>query len=64
MTPFEIIILSLIYLFCLGYALSIFIKEENIWLRIFYMIISFVVALYIPIFIGGTIYEKLNNKKL
>ena len=64
MTPFEIIILSLIYLFCLGYTMSMFIKEENIWLRIFLVIISFAIALYAPLFIGGAIYEKLNNKKL
>lgn len=64
MTPFEIIIITLIYLFCCGYTMSMFIKEENIWLRIFLVIISFVVALYVPIFIGGAIYEKLNNKKL
>ena len=62
MTPFEIIIISFIYLFCYGYTMSMFIKEENIWLRIFLVIISFGLALYAPLFIGGAIYEKLNNK--
>ena len=62
MTPFEIIIISFIYLFCYGYTMSMFIKEENIWLRIFLVIISFGLALYATLFIGGAIYEKLNNK--
>lgn len=64
MTPFEIIIISLIYLFCLSYTIAIFIKEENIWLRIFFVIISFAIALYAPLFIGGAIYEKLNNRNI
>lgn len=64
MTPFEITIICLIYLFCYGYTLAMFIKEENIWLRIFFAIISFALALYTPLFIGSAIYEKLNNKKL
>ena len=63
MTPFEIIIICLIYLFCYGYSLAMFIKEENIWLRIFFVIISFALALYAPLFIGSAIYEKLNEKK-
>ena len=64
MTPFEIIIISLIYLFCYGYTMSMFIKEENVWLRIFLAIVSFVLVLYTPLFMGGAIYEKLNSKKL
>ena len=64
MTPFEIIIITLIYLFCLGYTISIFIKEENIWLRIFLVLVSLVLALYTPLFIGGAIYEKLNNRNI
>lgn len=64
MTPFEIIIITLIYLFCCGYTMSMFIKEENIWLRIFLVIISFAIALYAPLFIGGAIYEKLNNRNI
>ena len=62
MTPFEIIILILIYLFCYGYVLAIFDKEENIWLRIFLMIVSFVMALYAPLFIASAVFEKLNNE--
>ena len=64
MTPFEIIILSIIYLFCYGYILSMFLKEENIWLRIFLVFISFALALYTPLFIGGAIFEKLNDKRI
>ena len=64
MTSFEIIIITLIYLFCLGYTIAIFIKEENIWLRIFLVIISFALALYAPFFIGDDLFEKLNDKKL
>ena len=64
MTPFEIIIITLIYLFCWGYTMSIFIKEENIWLRIFLVLVSLVFALYAPLFIGGAIYEKLNNRNI
>jgi hypothetical protein len=41
-----------------------FIKEENIWLRIFFTIASFVLAIYAPLYIGSAIYEKLNNKDL
>ena len=64
MTTFEIIILSLIYMFFYGYTLATFIKEENIWLRLFLVIASFVFALYAPLFIGGAVFEKLNNRKL
>lgn len=63
MTPFEIIIIVLIYLFCYGYTMSMFIKEENVWLRTFLVIVSPVLALYAPLYIGGAIYEKLNNNK-
>ena len=62
MTPFEIIIIGLIYLFCYGYILAIFSKEENVWLKIILILISFVMALYAPLFIGSAIFEKLNNK--
>ena len=64
MTPFEIIIISLIYLFCYGYTIAIFIKEENVWLRLFLVIVSSVLALYAPFIIGGAVFEKLNNKNL
>ena len=62
MTLFEIIIIGFIYLFCCGYTMAMFIKEEKTWLRIFLVSISFVLALYTPLLIGGAIYEKLNNK--
>lgn len=64
MTFFEIIIISLIYLFCYGYTVSMHIKEENVWLRTFLVIASFALALYAPLFIGGAVFEKLNNKEL
>lgn len=61
MTLFEITIISFIYLFCYGYTLSIFIKEEKTWFRILMAIVSFALALYAPLFIGGAVYEKLKN---
>ena len=64
MTTFEIIIISLIYLFCYGYTIAMFIKEENVWLRLFLVIASFVFALYIPLHIGGAVFAKLNNEEL
>lgn len=62
MTHFEIIILTLIYQFCYGYTLATFIKEKNTGLRIFFAIASFVFAFGAPLYIGGAIYEKLNNE--
>ena len=64
MTLFEILILSFIYLFCYGYTTAIFIKEESIWLRVALMFASLVIAIYAPLFIGGAVFEKLNNKNL
>ena len=64
MTHFEIIVITLIYLFCYGYTIAIFIKEENTWLRIVLCLFSLVLALYAPVYIGGAVFEKLNNKKL
>ena len=63
MTHFEIIVITLIYLFCYGYTIAIFIKEENTWLRIVLCLFSLVLALYAPVYIGGAVFEKLNNKK-
>ena len=63
MTHFETIILTLIYPFCYGYTLAMFVKEENTWLRIFLVFGSFVLALYTPLLLGGAIYEKLNNQE-
>ena len=62
MTHFEIIVITLIYLFCYGYTIAIFIKEENTWLRIVLCLFSLVLALYAPVYIGGAVFEKLNNK--
>lgn len=61
MTPFEIIILIVIYLFCYGFTLSIFIKEENVWLRMFLGIASLGLAINAPIMIGAMLYEKLKK---
>ena len=63
MTHFEIIVITLIYLFCYGYTIAMFIKEENTWLRIVLCLFSLVLALYAPVYIGGAVFEKLNNKK-
>ena len=63
MTHFEIIIIVFIYLFCYGYTTSIFIKEENVWLRIVLCLFSLVLALYAPLYIGCALFEKLNNNK-
>ena len=46
---------------CYGYTASAFIKEENVWLRIFLFIISFVLVIYAPLIIGGMLYDKLNE---
>ena len=64
MTLFEIIIISFIYLFCYGFTLSIFIKEEKTWLRILMAIVSFVLCLFAPLLIGGAVFEKLTENKL
>lgn len=63
MTHFEIIIIVLIYLFCCGYTMAMFIKEENVWLRIVLCLFSLVLALCAPLLIGGAVFEKLNNNK-
>ena len=62
MTPFEIIILGIIYLFCYGFIIAVFIKEDNVWLRLLFIIISFLLAIYAPLMIGGMLYEKLKDK--
>ena len=49
-------------MFCYGYTLTAFIKEENLWFRILFAIVSFAIAIYAPLFIGGAVFEKLNNK--
>lgn len=62
MTSFEIIILSIIYMICYGFVLAMYIKEDNVWIRIFLTIISFVLAIYAPLMIGGMLYEKLERE--
>lgn len=62
MTHFEVIILIIIYGVCYGYTLAMFIKEKNVWLRIFFAIISLAVAFYTPLIFGGMLYEKLKEK--
>lgn len=62
MTTFEIIILVLIYCFCCGYASTILEMDDeslmDIWWRI---LASFIIAFYVPIFIGAHFANKLNN---
>ena len=61
MTTFEIIILAIIYMICYGYVLAIFIKEENVWLRILFAVVSLTLAIYAPFMFGGMLYNKLNK---
>lgn len=61
MTTFEVIILSIIYMFCYGYVLAMFIKEENTWLRMLLAILSFGLAIYAPLMIGDMLYKKLEK---
>lgn len=61
MTPFEIIILIVIYMVCYGYTLAMFIKEKNVWFRILYTIMSLVLVVNAPIIFGGMLYEKMEK---
>lgn len=61
MTQFEIIILIIIYMFCYGFTLAMFIKEDNVWLRLFMAIVSLTLAIYTPLMIGAMLYEKLKG---
>lgn len=62
MTLFEIIVISFIYLFCYGYTLIMLLKEkDNVWLVVLFALISFALAIYAPIYIGGAVFKKLNN---
>ena len=63
MTQFEIIVLSIIYLICYGFTIAMFIKENNVWLRLLFAIISLALALfYAPLTFGGMLYNKLEEK--
>ena len=61
MTTFENIIIAIIYLICYGYTLAMFIKEESLWLRIFFAIASLIIAIYAPVMFGGMLYEKMKT---
>ncbi len=63
MTQFEIIILIIIYMFCYGFTIAPLVKEDNVWLRLYLVIISLAIAICAPITIGGMLYEKLKEKK-
>mgnify|MGYP007056273491 CR=1 FL=1 len=62
MTQFEIIVLSIIYLLCYGFTIAMFIKENNAWLRLFFVVISLALAFYAPLMIGGMLFKKLKDK--
>ena len=62
MTPFEIIILTIIYLVCCGYMAEMFSKEENVWLRALLVILSLVFAIYAPLMFGGMLFEKMKGE--
>jgi len=61
MTPFEIIILTIIYAFCYGYAYESLRDENSTAFNIFMVFVAFVEALYVPMILGLTIAKKLNN---
>ena len=62
MTPFEIIILILIYCPCYGYALTLIEMDEESYLDItIRMVGSIIIAFYVPIIIGIQIAHKLND---
>ena len=63
MTIFEIIIITIIYLFCYGFMLATFIKDKNEWFRIFWIFASAVLAIYAPMIIGGMLFEMLNKSE-
>ena len=62
MTQFEILILIIIYMFCYGFTVAPCLKEDNVWLRLYFVITSLALAIYAPIIIGGMLYEKLEEK--
>lgn len=62
MTQFEILILIIIYMFCYGFTVAPFLKEDNVWIRLYFVIMSLVMAIPAPLIIGGMLYEKLKEK--
>ena len=62
MTTFELIILTLIYLFCCGYAIVFLATDnESRWDIIIHAVASLFIAFYVPIFLGMQIADKLND---
>ena len=63
MTPFEIIILIIIYMICYGFVLEIFLEEEkDMCTRILFSIVSLALAFYAPLTIGKMLYNKLKGE--
>lgn len=64
MTPFEVIIIGIIYLFCYGFTIETIIKEEEekVGLIIFLCIIALIMSIYYaPLTIGKMLSEKLKD---
>lgn len=65
MTPFEVIILVLIYFFCYGYACKLLEMDDESRLDTTIRVVGSVfIAFYIPIIIGVQIANKLNGTVL
>lgn len=66
MTPFEIIILSIIYMICYSFVLTMLIEEDNVednvWVKLLWVIVSLALAIYAPLIIGGMLYNKLKGE--
>ncbi len=60
MTSFELIIFVLIYCFCYGYANRLlYVEYERFADRLYRIIASFIIAIYVPVIIGFQIANKL-----
>jgi hypothetical protein len=46
-------------MFCYGFTVAPFLKEDNVWIRLYFVIMSLVMAIPAPLIIGGMLYEKL-----
>ena len=68
MTPFETIILIMLYLFAVGYMIPTFgfANEHNTWIdRLFIIIGSLTLGvIYFPAILAIDIWTKLNNNKM
>jgi hypothetical protein len=49
-------------MFCYGFTVAPFLKEDNLWIRLYFVIMSLVMAIPAPLIIGGMLYEKLKEK--